>query len=298
MLNPKRRYFMKVSAVKLRNSFQICYIEKNDVFLNQNTLSVVETEHGVDLGNVVKFNKCGNCENIQITGKIIRKATEDDIAQIPAIEELEKKAYDVCREKAKARELSMKLITVKVLFDRTKVIFYFVAENRVDFRELVRELASVFRMRIEMRQIGVRDDARLVKGYGPCGRIQCCVNQLDEFEPVSIKMAKEQNLNLNSLKISGMCGRLLCCLCYEYETYTELSVGMPEIGDSIACDDTLYTVISTDILKQTMRIRDHESVFDIAKADLETKDNSFYIKKDVINRIKGAEDDAKDEFYD
>jgi len=287
---------MTVSAVKLRNSFQLYRIENTDISLNQKTLVVVETEHGVDIGNVVRFN-CGSCESIQGTGKIIRQVTEDDAAQLSDIGELESKAYEVCKEKVKNKELNMKLVTVKALFDRTKIIFYFVAENRVDFRELVRELASVFRTRIEMRQIGVRDEARLVGGYGPCGRIQCCVNQRDEFGPVSIKMAKEQNLNINSLKISGMCGRLLCCLGYEHETYMELSSVMPGNGTAIICGDVTYTVISSDILKQSLKIKDQDSAFDVLLKDLDVRNNIFYIKKDVINRIKG-DDASKDEFYE
>jgi cell fate regulator YaaT (PSP1 superfamily) len=158
-------------------------------------------------------------QGLEVKGRAVRLMTPEDMEKLPEIEALEKKAFDMCREKAKAKNLDMKLVAVKSLFDRTKIIFYFVSENRIDFRELVRELAAVFRTRIEMRQIGVRDEARLVGGYGPCGKELCCVNQREEFEPVSIKMAKEQSLNLNSLKISGMCGRLLCCLAYEFETY-------------------------------------------------------------------------------
>jgi cell fate regulator YaaT (PSP1 superfamily) len=283
---------MELSAVKLRNSFQIYYIDTNNIFVNQNTMSVVETEHGVDLGRVFKLKPCHNKPDIHVTGKLLRKATAEDMEQIPVIEELEKKAFDICREKAKTKNLNMKLIAVKSLFDRTKIIFYFVAENRIDFRELVRELASVFRTRIEMRQIGVRDEARLVGGYGPCGRIQCCVNQREDFEPVSIKMAKEQNLNLNSLKISGMCGRLLCCLGYEYETYRDLSVGMPVPGTEIICEDVIYNVISADVLKQTMKIKDRDRLMEISKEDIERRDNTFHIRKDVINRIRQSEDDA------
>ena len=287
---------MTVLAVKLRNSFQLCRLENTDSLPSQKSLVVVETEHGLDIGNFVRFN-CNNCESIQGAGKMIRQATEDDIALLSDIEELENKAYEVCKEKVKNRELNMKLVTVKMLFDKTKIIFYFVAENRIDFRELVRELASVFRTRIEMRQIGVRDEARLIGGYGPCGRIQCCTNQRDEFEPVSIKMAKEQNLNINSLKISGMCGRLLCCLGYEHETYMELSSAMPDNGAVIISGDTTYIVISNDILKQSLKIKDQDSVLEISVNDLEIKDNTFCLKKGVINRIKG-EDAAKDEFHD
>jgi cell fate regulator YaaT (PSP1 superfamily) len=283
---------MELSAVKLRNSFQIYYIDTNNIFVNQNTMSVVETEHGIDLGRVFKLKSCHHRPDIHLTGKILRNATAEEMEQIPVIEELEKKAFDICREKARVKNLNMKLVSVKSLFDRTKIIFYFVAENRIDFRELVRELASVFRTRIEMRQIGVRDEARLVGGYGPCGRIQCCVNQREAFEPVSIKMAKEQNLILNSLKISGMCGRLLCCLGYEYETYRDLSVGMPVPGTEIICEDVIYNVISADVLKQTMKIKDRDRLMEISKEDIERRDNTFHIRKDVINRIRQSEDDA------
>ena len=286
---------MEVSAVRLRNSYQIYYIDTNSVFVNQNTLSVVETEHGVDLGRVVKTPGYQNSGEIQVTGKLLRKATAEDIDQIPGIEALETKAYKLCREKAEKKGLQMKLISVKALFDRTKIIFYFVAENRIDFRELVRELASVFRTRIEMRQIGVRDEARLVGGYGPCGRIQCCVNQREEFAPVSIKMAKEQNLNLNSLKISGMCGRLLCCLGYEYDVYRELNVNFPVHGTEVKCGDELYTVISTDVLKQTMRIRNRERIVELHREDLDLKGDRYSLKPETLERIQRDEEDHEDD---
>ena len=197
---------MEISAVKLRNSYQINYVDTNSLFVTQNAFCVVETEHGIDVGHVFKCRRCEGCAQPEVKGKLLRLATEEDLKHLPEIETIEKNAFAKCREKAKAKNLDMKLISVKCLFDRTKIIFYFVAENRIDFRELVRELASIFRTRIEMRQIGVRDEARLVGGYGPCGKQLCCVHQSEEFEPVSIKMAKEQSLNLNSLKISGMCG--------------------------------------------------------------------------------------------
>ncbi|PKL36259.1 MAG: stage 0 sporulation protein [Spirochaetae bacterium HGW-Spirochaetae-1] len=290
---------MEVSAVRLRNSFQIYYIDTNNIFVNQNALSVVETEHGVDLGRVVKTPRYQNNSSIKVAGKLLRKATREDLDQLPGIEALEEKAFKICREKAQAKGLNMKLISVKTLFDKTKIIFYFVADNRIDFRELVRELASIFRTRIEMRQIGVRDEARLVGGYGPCGKEQCCVNQREEFEPVSIKMAKEQSLNLNSLKISGMCGRLLCCLSYEYQTYLELNVDMPEVGSHIRCEDMHYVVISTDVLKQSMKIKDRERFIEISKSDLEKEGDAYCIKKDIIEKIKRSDDDPveEDDYY-
>ncbi len=158
---------MEISAVKLRNSYQINFIDTNSIFVNQNALCVVETEHGIDLGRVVKIPRYQSDPNIEVKGKLLRKVTDDDMTKLPDIEAIEMKAFNQCRDKAKKKGLNMKLVSVKSLFDKTKIIFYFVAENRIDFRELVRELASVFRTRIEMRQIGVRDEARLVGGFGP-----------------------------------------------------------------------------------------------------------------------------------
>ena len=285
---------MEVSAVRLRNSYQVYFVDTNNLFLTQNTLGIVETEHGVDIGNVMQCRSYQNNNSIEIKGKLIRKATDDDLSHLPEIEEIEKKAFDKCREKARNKNLEMKLISVKCLFDKTKIIFYFVAENRIDFRELVRELASVFRTRIEMRQIGVRDEARLVGGYGPCGKELCCVHQMQEFDPVSIKMAKEQNLNLNSLKISGMCGRLLCCLGYEYETYRELNSDVPPLGTIIKADGSTYTVCAVTPLREALTLRQGDRLVEISKHDLEKKNNSYFIKDEAIEKLKHSdmEEDA------
>lgn len=286
---------MEVSAVKLRNSYQINYVNTNNLFVNQNALCVIETEHGIDIGNVFKCRRFQNGGATEVKGKLLRIITADDLKQIPEIEALEKNAFEKCREKAKAKKLDMKLISVKCLFDRTKIIFYFVAENRIDFRELVRELASIFRTRIEMRQIGVRDEARLVGGYGPCGKQLCCVHQSEEFEPVSIKMAKEQNLNLNSLKISGMCGRLLCCLGYEYKLYKEINKDMPESGSQIQAGENTYVVTSVDTLKESIRMRNKERTVEILKSDLDIQGDKYMLKKEIVTRIEHAEDDAAEE---
>ncbi len=286
---------MEISAVKLRNSYQVHYVDTNHLFVNQNALCVVETEHGIDIGNVFKCRKTSGSAGVDVKGKLLRLTTQDDLKQLPEIAAIEKNAFDKCREKAKAKKLDMKLISVKCLFDRTKIIFYFVAENRIDFRELVRELASIFRTRIEMRQIGVRDEARLVGGYGPCGKQLCCVHQSEEFEPVSIKMAKEQNLNLNSLKISGMCGRLLCCLGYEYKLYREINKDMPDSGAQIQAGDTTYTVTSVDTLKESIRMRHKDRTVEIFKGDLDINGKTYTLKKEVITRIENAEDDNHEE---
>ncbi|HNW27465.1 MAG TPA: regulatory iron-sulfur-containing complex subunit RicT [Spirochaetota bacterium] len=286
---------MEISAVKLRNSYQINYVDTNHLFVNQNALCVVETEHGIDIGNVFKCRKTQKESGIEVKGKLLRLTTPDDLKQLPEIAAIEKNAFDKCREKAKAKKLDMKLISVKCLFDRTKIIFYFVAENRIDFRELVRELASIFRTRIEMRQIGVRDEARLVGGYGPCGKQLCCVHQSEEFEPVSIKMAKEQNLNLNSLKISGMCGRLLCCLGYEYKLYKEINENMPDPGAQIIAGDTTYVVTNVDTLKETIRMRHKDRTVEIFKSDLEINGKSYVLKKEIVTKIETAEEDNHEE---
>ncbi len=283
---------MEISAVKLRNSYQINYVNTNNLFVNQNALCVVETEHGVDIGNVYKCHKHPNAE---VKGKLLRLTTPDDLKQVPEIEAIEKSAFEKCREKSKAKNLDMKLISVKCLFDRTKIIFYFVAENRIDFRELVRELASIFRTRIEMRQIGVRDEARLVGGYGPCGKQLCCVHQSEEFEPVSIKMAKEQNLNLNSLKISGMCGRLLCCLGYEYKLYKEINKDMPDPGAHIQAGENTYVVTGVDTLKESIRMRHKDRNVEIFKCDLVIEGNKYSLKPEVVTRIETVEEDVPEE---
>ncbi len=286
---------MEVSAVKLRNSYQINYVDTNNLFVNQNALCVVETEHGIDIGNVFKCRRLQSGGAVEVKGKLLRMISPDDLKQIPEIEALERNAFEKCREKAKAKKLDMKLISVKCLFDRTKIIFYFVAENRIDFRELVRELASIFRTRIEMRQIGVRDEARLVGGYGPCGKQLCCVHQSEEFEPVSIKMAKEQNLNLNSLKISGMCGRLLCCIGYEYKLYKEINKDMPEPGTQIQAGENTYVVVSVDTLKESIRMRHKERTVEILKSDLDIQGEKYTLRKEIVTRIEHAEDDAAEE---
>jgi cell fate regulator YaaT (PSP1 superfamily) len=283
---------MEISAVKLRNSYQIYYIEAHNLFIRQNSLCIVEIEHGIDIGNVVKIRNFQNDPPAPITGKIIRKATDDDLSKIPELKSIEDKAFTVCREKSKAKNLDMKLVSVKCLFDKTKLIFYFVAENRIDFRELVRELAAVFRTRIEMRQIGVRDEARIIGGYGPCGKPMCCLYQREEFEPVSIKMAKEQNLNLNSMKISGMCGRLLCCLGFEYDTYKELNEKMPEIDSIITAGDKQYKVVSVNTLKEAIIIKDGDRFVEVRTKDLISNNGKYSIKDELVEELFKADDES------
>jgi cell fate regulator YaaT (PSP1 superfamily) len=186
--------------------------------------------------------------------KVIRKATPEDLDQLEKNQQLEKEAFRFCVEKIKAKGLNMKLVKTEVLLDRSKALFYFTAEKRVDFRELVRDLAAEFKMRIEMRQIGVRDEAKMTCGFGTCGRELCCASFLNRFDLVSVKMAKEQNLALNPAKISGVCGRLMCCLSYEFPTYMELKKNLPKVGKHIVTRSGKGKVIRQNVLRQTVTV--------------------------------------------
>jgi len=281
---------MEITAVKLRNSYQIYYVETNNIFLKPKSGCIVEIDHGIDMGHVVQILKDSKNPDITVSGKVIRKCGEADNEKASELKAIEDKAFAICREKSKAKNLDMKIVAVKCLFDKTKIIFYFVAENRIDFRELVRELAAVFRTRIEMRQIGVRDEARLVGGYGPCGKAMCCLYQRDDFEPVSIKMAKEQSLNLNSMKISGMCGRLLCCLGFEYHTYKELNEKMPAVESDILAGNRTFAVVSVNTIKESITIKDGDRFIEVRSGDLKQVGDRFVIKDHRITEVFKVED--------
>lgn len=218
-------------------------------------LVVVDSEKGPTLGKTVSMPQEKERRFIlKSLKKIIRKATEEDLEQFKKNQQLERDAFQFCQKKVKEREINMKLVKTEVLLDRSKIIFYFTAEKRVDFRELVKDLASEFRVRIEMRQIGVRDEAKMVCGIGPCGMELCCARLMSRFELVSVKMAKEQNLALNPLKISGVCGRLMCCLAYEYPTYIELKKGLPKVGKTITTKAGKGKVLRQNVLDQTITL--------------------------------------------
>ena len=276
---------MNAAAARLRNGDQLIYIDIGNTDAPAKSSVIIETEQGIDIGKIMKVGKYSGDEAVEPTGKLVRVASIQDIASIEQLEDLEEKAFANCKEKITAKELDMKLISVKSLFDKTKLIFYFVSGNRIDFRELVKELAFVFKMRIEMRQIGARDQARMVGGFGPCGRVQCCIIQKDEFAPVSIKMAKDQNLNLNSLKISGMCGRLLCCLGSKYETFKEPNEDFPANGTEIMCETLVFNVVSGDMLKQTLKIQHEEKLFEINYIDVEKENGILFVKKEILDKI-------------
>src|SRR5512137_892976 len=216
---------------------------------------IVDTEKGQVLGRTLAVPQEKEKRFLlKSPRKVIRKATPEDLDQVHNNEQLEKDAFAFCLRKIKEKGLNMKLVKTEVLLDRSKALFYFTAEKRVDFRELVRDLAAEFRMRIEMRQIGVRDEAKMVCGIGSCGRELCCSKFLNRFDLVSVKMAKEQNLALNPLKISGCCGRLMCCLAYEFPTYMELKRTLPKVGKHITTRSGKGKIIRQNVLNQTVTL--------------------------------------------
>ena len=246
----------KVIGVRFRKAGKVYYFSPGDADIKAGQHVIVETARGVEYGHVVLgSHEVDDKKVIQPLKPVIRMATAADEEIERRNKEKEKEAFKICLEKIKKHELDMKLIDTEYTFDNNKVLFYFTADGRIDFRDLVKDLASVFKTRIELRQIGVRDETKIVGGIGICGRPLCCASYLSEFIPVSIKMAKEQNLSLNPTKISGVCGRLMCCLKYEEDTYEELNGRLPNIGDYVTTDDGLKgEVHSVSILRQLVKV--------------------------------------------
>ena len=247
---------IKVVGVRFRTAGKVYYFDPKNLKIKKGDHVIVETARGVEYGTVVLGMKEVADEEVpQPLKPVIRIATEKDDKQERGNRDKEKEALKICQEKITKHKLEMKLIDAEYTFDNNKVLFYFTADGRVDFRELVKDLAAVFKTRIELRQIGVRDETKIRGGIGICGRPLCCHTFLDEFAPVSIKMAKEQNLSLNPTKISGVCGRLMCCLKNEEETYEELNRRLPNVGDFVTADDGLKgEVHSVNVLRQLVKV--------------------------------------------
>lgn len=246
----------KVIGVRFRTAGKIYYFDPTRFEIKKGDHVIVETARGVEYGTVVGgIREVDDSKVVQPLKPVLRIATERDNEQEAANKGKEKEAFRICQEKIRKHGLDIKLIDAEYTFDNNKVLFYFTADGRIDFRELVKDLASVFKTRIELRQIGVRDETKILGGIGICGRRLCCHTHLSEFVPVSIKMAKEQNLSLNPTKISGVCGRLMCCLKHEEETYEDLNRRLPNIGDYVTTDDGLKgEVSSVNVLRQQVKV--------------------------------------------
>ena len=247
---------VKVIGVRFRTAGKIYFFDPLKFDVKRGDHVIVETARGIEYGTVVGDPKeVEDDKVIQPPKPVLRVATARDTEQENANKQKEREAFKICLEKIKKHKLDMKLIDAEYTFDNNKVLFYFTADGRIDFRELVKDLASVFKTRIELRQIGVRDETKIMGGIGICGRTLCCHAHLSEFVPVSIKMAKEQNLSLNPTKISGMCGRLMCCLKHEEETYEYLNRKLPNVGDYVTTDDGLKgEVHSVNVLRQLVKV--------------------------------------------
>ncbi len=284
---------VKIVGVRFRNAGKVYYFDPKNYDIKQGDHVIVETVRGVEYGTVVGgIHDVEDKSVVQPLKSVIRTATPDDDARAQRNREKEKDALKICQEKIAKHGLDMKLIDAEYTFDNNKVLFYFTADGRIDFRELVKDLAAVFRTRIELRQIGVRDETKILGGIGICGRVLCCNSYLSEFAPVSIKMAKEQNLSLNPTKISGACGRLMCCLKNEEDTYEYLNSRLPGIGDIVTTPDGQKgEVSSVNVLRQRVKVLfDVEDEKEIQEFDV--KDLKFKPRKRK-DKSKGKEKDKE-----
>ena len=245
----------EVIQVRLREAGKITYFSTGGMKFKIGDRVIVEGDRGLDYGQVLSDTEAiMDADLEEPLEKVIRKANPWDAHQIEKNKKKIREVMDTCSRKIQERRLQMKLIDAEFSFDRSKIIFYFTADGRVDFRDLVKDLANAFKTRIELKQIGVRDEAKILGGLGPCGRALCCATYLKDFEPVTIKMAQEQNLPLNPTKISGLCGRLMCCLGYEYGTYKNLMKGMPREGETVKTDKGPGKVIGVNAIKRAVTV--------------------------------------------
>ena len=246
----------KIIGVKFKKPGKIYFFDPGDLKISKNDNVIVETTMGEEIGVVIVPNR--EIEESKLTTplkKVMRIATKEDLDSQMKYKSKEPEAFKICKEKIKKYKLDMNLIDVEYKFDGSKILFYFTAEGRIDFRELVKDLASIFKTRIELRQIGVRDEAKTIGGLGPCGRKLCCSSWLGDFQPVSIKMAKDQSLSLNPTKISGICGRLFCCLKYEHDVYAEAIDAMPVVGALVKTEAGEGTVEGVEVLKEVLKVK-------------------------------------------
>lgn len=265
---------VKVVGVRFKKAGKIYYFDPGDLSLSVGDKVIVETARGIEFGEmVVNPKEVPEDEIVTPLKKVIRKATDEDVRKVEKNKKKEKEAFQICLQKIEEHGLPMKLVDVEFTFDVSKIIFYFTADGRVDFRELVKDLAAIFRTRIELRQIGVRDEAKMLGGIGTCGRVLCCASFLGDFDPVSIRMAKDQNLSLNPGKISGICGRLMCCLRFENEAYEQAKHVFPKPGSKVQIPQGKGTVLENDVLRElvTVELVDAQRV-QVPLADVEELD--------------------------
>jgi len=251
---------VKVVGVRFKKAGKVYYFNPLEFDIHKGDFIIVETARGIEFGeSVSEIKEIADGDIISPLKDVIRIASEDDVKRHNENLEKQKEAFILCTDKIAQHKLVMKLIDVEYTFDNNKVIFYFTADGRVDFRELVKDLAAIFRTRIELRQIGVRDEAKMIGGIGPCGRTMCCSSFLGDFAPVSIKMAKEQNLSLNPTKISGICGRLMCCLNYEEETYEFIRQSLPRVSSIVDTEFGRGEVVGNSVVKEMVKVKTKNS---------------------------------------
>ena len=284
-----------IIGIRFREVGKVYYFDPDGEQLNRGDYAIVETSRGIECGEVAMANREIADEAISHPlKKMIRKATPEDLARVRDNKEREKKAFDICAAKIREHNLKMKLINVEYTFDNSKILFYFTADGRVDFRELVKDLAYVFRTRIELRQIGVRDEAKMLGGLGICGRPFCCKTFMGDFQPVSIKMAKEQGMSLNPVKISCTCGCLMCCLKYEQEAYTDLLKHTPKIGALVNTPDGKGTVIDQNLITGVLTVSLQKApnaaphTYNVSDVTL-IKDGQIKVDKAEIEKLKKLE---------
>ncbi len=286
----------EVIGVRFKEVGKVYYFDPLDNKLNTGDMVVVETARGLECGEVATPNKTIDEEELTHPLKpLIRIADENDLKHLAENKEKEKEAYKICEQKIAQHNLEMKLVNVEYTFDNTKILFYFTADGRVDFRALVKDLASVFRTRIELRQIGVRDEAKMLGGLGICGKPFCCASFMGEFQPVSIKMAKEQGLSLSPVKISGTCGRLMCCLKYEQEAYTDLLKKTPKVGAIVNTPEGRGLVVENNLIARTLKVKLNNAPEDVAPKTFTVKecklvkDGYIRVDKKELEELKGLE---------
>ena len=285
----------EVIGVRFKEVGKVYYFDPNGIQMKKGDMAIVETARGVECGEVAMENReIEDKDIVHPLKKMIRKATQGDLKKVEENRKKERHAFEICEKKILDHKLEMKLVDVEYTFDNNKILFYFTADGRVDFRELVKDLASVSRTRIELRQIGVRDEAKMMGGLGICGRPFCCTSFLGEFQPVSIKMAKEQGLSLNPVKISGTCGRLMCCLKYEQAAYSDLLRTTPKNGAVVNTPEGRGVVVDVNLLTGMLKVRmdrapEAAPMSFHAKQVKVIKDSQIKVAKEEVEKLKDLE---------